>query len=282
MNEAAPDPGAIDVTAARLEKLEQGIALMFESERSIRNDQVGRLEDRLHDLARGLEQLEKKGESRVRLLSGDVDSIQETIASLRRSVGSARKTLAEEREAMRRDREVLATEATNAVSRIRSLEEELGELRELGILHDRRDDRQPDPAETPGRRQSDEPFGQSIQERSLLRREKRPNPRSFQEAPVELRMALDEAQAQEKEQDARRLEKDRDPWAHRSKGMRCATCMFFVPKAPDPTRAPPRSLEILGQGQLGRCRRHAPTMKGYPAVFETDWCGEHKIDENKL
>jgi hypothetical protein len=34
--------------------------------------------------------------------------------------------------------------------------------------------------------------------------------------------------------------------------------------------------------QLGRCRRHAPTMNGYPAVFEDDWCGDHKLDENKI
>jgi len=33
---------------------------------------------------------------------------------------------------------------------------------------------------------------------------------------------------------------------------------------------------------LGRCRRHAPTMNGYPAVFNTDWCGDHKLDENKI
>lgn len=58
-----------------------------------------------------------------------------------------------------------------------------------------------------------------------------------------------------------------DPWAHRSKGMSCSTCMWFVRK---------------GTGKLGRCRRHAPTMSGYPAVFETDWCGDHKVDETKL
>jgi hypothetical protein len=33
---------------------------------------------------------------------------------------------------------------------------------------------------------------------------------------------------------------------------------------------------------LGRCRRHSPTMNGYPAVFTGDWCGDHKIDENKI
>lgn len=56
-----------------------------------------------------------------------------------------------------------------------------------------------------------------------------------------------------------------DPWKHRSKGMRCATCMWWVEKA----------------GNVGRCRRHAPTMNGYPAVFGNDWCGDHKLDEGK-
>lgn len=33
---------------------------------------------------------------------------------------------------------------------------------------------------------------------------------------------------------------------------------------------------------MGRCRKHAPTMGGYPVVFETDWCGDHKLDETKI
>jgi hypothetical protein len=33
---------------------------------------------------------------------------------------------------------------------------------------------------------------------------------------------------------------------------------------------------------VGRCRRHAPTISGYPVVFVTDWCGDHKLDETKL
>ncbi len=69
-------------------------------------------------------------------------------------------------------------------------------------------------------------------------------------------------------------QKGADPWKHRSSGMKCATCMWHVTKIATPDR---------GEGQkLGRCRRHAPTMNGYPAVFETDWCGDHKLDENKL
>jgi hypothetical protein len=34
--------------------------------------------------------------------------------------------------------------------------------------------------------------------------------------------------------------------------------------------------------KIGRCRRHAPTMNGYPAVKPDDWCGDHRLDENKL
>lgn len=67
-----------------------------------------------------------------------------------------------------------------------------------------------------------------------------------------------------------------DPWINRAQGMRCRTCMFFVSKNVDAGRV------FDHRGEFGRCRRHAPTMSGYPAVFETDWCGDHKLDENKL
>ena len=60
-----------------------------------------------------------------------------------------------------------------------------------------------------------------------------------------------------------------DPWAHRSTKMKCRTCRFFVSK---------EGLTVT----LGRCRKHAPTMNGYPAVFVSDWCGDYKIDENKI
>ncbi len=58
-----------------------------------------------------------------------------------------------------------------------------------------------------------------------------------------------------------------DNWVGRSKGMLCRTCIHYVPK---------------GDHKLGRCRRHSPTMGGWPAVFDSDWCGDHKLDENKL
>lgn len=64
-----------------------------------------------------------------------------------------------------------------------------------------------------------------------------------------------------------------DLWAHRSEGMRCKTCMWFAAKRP---AQPGVAINI------GRCRRHAPTMIGYPVVFVNDWCGDHKLNENAL
>lgn len=81
-----------------------------------------------------------------------------------------------------------------------------------------------------------------------------------------------------------------DNWKHRSEGMRCKTCMFFVPKVPkslnpcfpkNPEESP-REIKPQGIIDLGRCRRNAPTLSGWPAVFVNDWCGDHKLDEEKL
>jgi len=55
----------------------------------------------------------------------------------------------------------------------------------------------------------------------------------------------------------------KDNWADRPKGMRCATCMYWVCK----------------MGIVGRCRRRSPTMNGWPVLFNTDWCGDHKLNE---
>jgi hypothetical protein len=69
-----------------------------------------------------------------------------------------------------------------------------------------------------------------------------------------------------------------DNWKHRSKGMKCETCMWFVEKENNQEGTNLNSYPAV----FGRCRRHAPTMNGYPAVFGTDWCGDHKLDENKI
>ena len=93
-----------------------------------------------------------------------------------------------------------------------------------------------------------------------------------------------------------------DNWKHRSQGMRCKTCVFFVAKVsqagPQPCTAmeagrypgeilvgeplAPGHITIQRLYDLGRCRRHAPTLSGWPAVFVNDWCGDHRLDEKKL
>jgi len=57
-----------------------------------------------------------------------------------------------------------------------------------------------------------------------------------------------------------------DNWEHRSEHMLCKTCMWFVNK--------------VGSIKVGRCRKKSPTMNGYPVVFNSDWCGDHKLNEN--
>lgn len=93
-----------------------------------------------------------------------------------------------------------------------------------------------------------------------------------------------------------------DPWMHRTTKMLCRTCMWYVIKAHlppneiEPEDADPmihrpgivtaKEREMLKGQQptekyhIGRCRRHSPTMNGYPVVFDNDWCGDHKLDEN--
>lgn len=74
---------------------------------------------------------------------------------------------------------------------------------------------------------------------------------------------------------------NKDNWKHRADNMRCKTCMWFCPKEsaqnePE-TESPNVCVAVIN---LGRCRRHAPTMNGYPVVFVNDWCGDHKLCEN--
>lgn len=69
-----------------------------------------------------------------------------------------------------------------------------------------------------------------------------------------------------------------DKWKDRSSNMKCRTCMWFVKKMNPVKESLPAE---INQSVIGRCRRHAPTMSGYPVVFESDWCGDHKLDENK-
>lgn len=82
-----------------------------------------------------------------------------------------------------------------------------------------------------------------------------------------------------------------DNWKHRSESMKCKTCMWFVEKvkaemvlsqsAIDPSVVAVYP-KITSPVIFGRCRRHSPTMNGFPAVFGSDWCGDHKLDEGKV
>jgi len=76
----------------------------------------------------------------------------------------------------------------------------------------------------------------------------------------------------------RRVYVEKDPWAQRNIGMQCKTCIWFVPKQ----RIGTSNSDINALIQVGRCRRHAPTMNGYPVVYMNDWCGDHRVDENKV
>ncbi len=68
---------------------------------------------------------------------------------------------------------------------------------------------------------------------------------------------------------------EKDNWENRSKNMICDTCIFYVVKG----KAISKQSDIES---FGRCRKHAPTLNGWPAIFNTDWCGDHKLDENKI
>ena len=43
--------------------------------------------------------------------------------------------------------------------------------------------------------------------------------------------------------------------------------MYFVPKG-----------IVEEWPRIGRCRRRAPTLGGWPVVFTSDWCGDHKLE----
>ena len=72
-----------------------------------------------------------------------------------------------------------------------------------------------------------------------------------------------------------------DSWKHRSNSMKCKTCMWYCPKIKLTPAADKETLQVKHE-DIGRCRKHAPTMNGYPVVFVTDWCGDHKLNEEAI
>lgn len=63
-----------------------------------------------------------------------------------------------------------------------------------------------------------------------------------------------------------------DNWKHRSQAMRyhCSTCVFFV------------SNRFAPELHCGNCHASAPGPDGWPVVNESHWCGDHKLDEEKV
>ena len=45
----------------------------------------------------------------------------------------------------------------------------------------------------------------------------------------------------------------------------CKSCMFYKMK----------------EGTVGRCRKNAPTVGGWPDVSDDDWCGDHKRNKSQ-
>jgi len=58
--------------------------------------------------------------------------------------------------------------------------------------------------------------------------------------------------------------------------MKCEKCIYFV-------EAKKETFEIYEPDKsIGTCRFNPPSFEGFPKVSSNDWCGQHKLDENKL
>lgn len=57
------------------------------------------------------------------------------------------------------------------------------------------------------------------------------------------------------------MQKNHDNWKNKVQEMQCRTCAFYV---------------------QFRCRRNAPTIHGFPPVYPTDWCGNHRLDKTTM
>lgn len=67
-----------------------------------------------------------------------------------------------------------------------------------------------------------------------------------------------------------------DKW-DRKTNFNCESCMYCVPKISSKKEAKTED------ETRGRCRRNAPTLKGYPVIsIFYDWCGEHKLGSNPV
>lgn len=69
-----------------------------------------------------------------------------------------------------------------------------------------------------------------------------------------------------------------DNWSDRST-FHCGTCMWYVSKQVARETGLRDMPTVTAESIIGRCRRHAPSAggHGWPVVYLTDWCGDHKI-----
>lgn len=58
----------------------------------------------------------------------------------------------------------------------------------------------------------------------------------------------------------------KDNWVAHTSTHTCKFCMWFKAKT----------------NKVGRCIINAPTIKGFPVVYETDTCGEHRLNDKAL
>lgn len=63
-----------------------------------------------------------------------------------------------------------------------------------------------------------------------------------------------------------KYEENKPMWENREEDAYCKNCVWFMSK----------------MNGLGRCRRHAPTIIGFPQVFENDICGDIRLDDRKI
>lgn len=61
----------------------------------------------------------------------------------------------------------------------------------------------------------------------------------------------------------------------------CSICTFFV--RTDSYNHPEDTDQVASTMQVGNCRRHSPQSGiGWPIVKGSNWCGDHKLDHEKL
>ncbi len=68
-----------------------------------------------------------------------------------------------------------------------------------------------------------------------------------------------------------------DPQEYRDKNMCCETCIWYAQEEPtDGIRF------FNWNTEYATCRFKSPVLGGWPVLYLGDWCGDHKLDEDKV